>query len=173
MLATPVTKLPDLAVPFRDFVSPETFERLVGRIVADEGIERPLAEEIMESALCFLVICANNPDGAFSPSPLVDIGWHAFILYTREYEKFCNGVAGRFIHHEPNDKPDAPQAPGGIQRTLDMMASYGITYNELLWTGRLTSKKAEIVLGGIPTHGSCDDGQGPAKSCNTTNCTCS
>ena len=35
------------------------------------------------------------------PSQVVDIAWHDFILFTREYELFCQQALGRFLHHTP------------------------------------------------------------------------
>lgn len=35
------------------------------------------------------------------PSQIADDLWHEFILYTREYEKFCRGAFGSFLHHTP------------------------------------------------------------------------
>jgi hypothetical protein len=35
------------------------------------------------------------------PSQVVDELWHEFILYTREYQKFCQQAFGRFLHHTP------------------------------------------------------------------------
>lgn len=35
------------------------------------------------------------------PSQVVDEAWHNFILFTKEYKKFCNGTFGRFLHHIP------------------------------------------------------------------------
>jgi hypothetical protein len=35
------------------------------------------------------------------PSRIVDDLWHAFILGTREYKRFCDGAFGRFFHHVP------------------------------------------------------------------------
>ncbi len=35
------------------------------------------------------------------PSQAVDDLWHAFILYTRDYEAFCEQSFGRFLHHTP------------------------------------------------------------------------
>lgn len=35
------------------------------------------------------------------PSQVVDDLWHEFILYTREYNKFCRQAFGRFLHHSP------------------------------------------------------------------------
>lgn len=35
------------------------------------------------------------------PSQVVDDLWHEFILYTKNYEHFCQGAFGRFLHHTP------------------------------------------------------------------------
>ncbi|WP_405993061.1 glycine-rich domain-containing protein [Streptomyces sp. NBC_00986] len=158
---------------YRQLVSPELFDRLVGRIVKDEDLERGLAERIMESALGFLHLSTTQPGRSFSPSPLVDIGWHTFILYTSSYADFCQRLAGRFIHHEPNDKPDAPQKPGGIKRSIDAFRAARLPVDQMLWTGHVTRKKLAAVLADgadITLNGGCsvdcDDGQGgPGDEC--------
>jgi len=35
------------------------------------------------------------------PSQAADDMWHEFILYTREYERFCRRAFGGFFHHSP------------------------------------------------------------------------
>lgn len=35
------------------------------------------------------------------PSQVVDDLWHEFILYTRDYERYCQGAFGGFFHHTP------------------------------------------------------------------------
>lgn len=35
------------------------------------------------------------------PSQVADDLWHEFILYTRDYERFCSKAFGRFLHHTP------------------------------------------------------------------------
>ena len=35
------------------------------------------------------------------PSQVADDLWHEFILYTREYERFCRRAFGGFLHHTP------------------------------------------------------------------------
>lgn len=35
------------------------------------------------------------------PSQVVDDLWHEFILYTRNYDRFCSKAFGRFMHHTP------------------------------------------------------------------------
>jgi hypothetical protein len=51
------------------------------------------------------------------PSQTVDDAWHEFILFTRQYDKFCQGAFGRFLHHTPAEAMSAPtQASEGIRR---------------------------------------------------------
>lgn len=51
------------------------------------------------------------------PSQAVDDAWHEFILFTRQYDKFCQGAFGRFLHHTPAEAMSAPtQASEGIRR---------------------------------------------------------
>lgn len=51
------------------------------------------------------------------PSQVVDVAWHEFILYTRQYQTFCRKGLGRFLHHVPNDAmPHADAASEGIRR---------------------------------------------------------
>lgn len=99
--------------PARELVPAPLFDRLARRIVTDHGLDRPMAERIMTEALAFLRACATT-DRPLSPSLLVDIGWHTFILYTEPYAKFCERVAGRFLHHVPDDETDA-DTPGDDQ----------------------------------------------------------
>lgn len=67
-----------------------------------EGQSRERAERSLDAAVTFLRECAAT-DEPLVPSPLADAGWHAMLLYTREYAAFCNQLAGRFIHHVPDE----------------------------------------------------------------------
>ncbi|WDE01678.1 glycine-rich domain-containing protein [Thalassomonas actiniarum] len=35
------------------------------------------------------------------PSQVIDVAWHEFILFTRNYQTFCKHAFGRFLHHTP------------------------------------------------------------------------
>ncbi len=35
------------------------------------------------------------------PSQVVDVAWHEFLLFTRQYETFCKNAFGRYFHHHP------------------------------------------------------------------------
>ncbi len=116
----------------RSLVSAELFDKLASRIAVEEGFDRPFAERIMEQTLAFLKACADNPGLGLSPSRWVDIGWHAFVLHTRDYADFCAQVAGRFVHHEPTDDEDGD--PGdALAPTLAAIEASGYTLDAELW----------------------------------------
>lgn len=51
------------------------------------------------------------------PSQVVDVAWHEFILFTRDYRDFCRRGIGRFLHHVPAEAMRAPtDAQEGIRR---------------------------------------------------------
>lgn len=52
------------------------------------------------------------------PSQVVDVAWHEFILFTRNYQNFCRSALGRFLHHTPAEAMATPTtASAGIKRT--------------------------------------------------------
>ena len=58
----------------------------------------------------FLTLKAENPDVRLTPTPLMDLFWHAHILDTMSYARDCEEILGRFMHHVPNFGPH--QKPG-------------------------------------------------------------
>lgn len=109
-------------------------QRLIGRIVEDENLSEELALRILDQALGFLKLASIEPEGHYSPSPLVDIGWHTFILYTRSYDAFCRALTGgRFIHHEPTDEEGVENLSSGPAATMQAMLRNGIIVDEPLW----------------------------------------
>lgn len=140
--------------------------RIVGRMLTDlefwqycghydDEERRRWAERILEQTLAFLRVCADHPDAArFSPSPLIDIGWHTFILYTREYHEFCRNVAGHYIHHDPSDEPGVEYGSGGSVEAVAAMRERGMPVDDELWGG---------------ASGSCSPPSGP-KICAPQSC---
>jgi hypothetical protein len=110
------------------------WNRMTKRIAKDEKVDVNVAERILDQALAFLQLCAAS-DGteSYSPSPLVDIGWHTFILYTKPYADFCQRVAGHFIHHSPSDEDGVDYGTGNIARTVEALRRHGIIVDEPLW----------------------------------------
>jgi hypothetical protein len=55
---------------------------------------------------------------ASMPSQVVDDLWHEFILYTRNYQAFCNRAFGRYLHHTPAEAMSTLGAQSaGLRRT--------------------------------------------------------
>jgi hypothetical protein len=119
----------------RTLISEELFGRLVGRMVKDEGMERPHAERVLTEALKFLAACGANQGSALSPSEQVDVGWHTFVLYTEAYQEFCTRVAGRFIHHSPADVPGVVYEPKADTRlrSIEAIRALGYEPDAELW----------------------------------------
>lgn len=126
------------AASARELIPDALFRRLTARITADHTeIDQTMAERIMRETLAFLQACAQHPDVHLSPSGPVDIGWHTFLLYTREYAAFCDSVAGRFLHHVPDDDPDTPSqdiSSAAVRaRTLAAIRTAGYVVDPGLW----------------------------------------
>jgi len=52
------------------------------------------------------------------PSHAVDAMWHAFILDTRAYDRFCRAAFGHFLHHSPAETLGGdPRRNDGLRRT--------------------------------------------------------
>ncbi|GAA2228611.1 MULTISPECIES: hypothetical protein [Streptomyces] len=117
-------------------VDPEVTDRLARRITADHPeITEATARRIVGQAAAFIAASGNQPGQSLAPSKLVDYGWHAFILHTVDYTRFCEEVVGRFVHHVPTDEND--ETPGGPQatreRTLAAITAAGYAVDEELW----------------------------------------
>lgn len=60
------------------------------------------ADQVINGLREYFHLCnLAGPQAVSMPSQAVDIAWHEFILFTREYEYFCNKAFGRFLHHRP------------------------------------------------------------------------
>ena len=73
---------------------------VVGRLAQKCGMSLIEAEQCFEDTKQFLYLCDVLP-GSYCPTKTIDEGWHAFILFTKDYALFCQNYLGRFIHHIP------------------------------------------------------------------------
>jgi len=74
--------------------------------------------QVFEGLRQWFMVC-NRAGGRFvsMPSQVVDDAWHAFILFTRNYEQFCRKAFGRFLHHTPAEAmANQTTATDGIRR---------------------------------------------------------
>lgn len=101
--------------------------------------------------------CAStrNPRSRHS-TDLVDIGWHTFLLHTRDYAEFCDRIAGRFIHHEPEDGSEWPTTPttGAVPltRAVEAITSAGYQIDRPLWRGKVDCTQCHAGCTDSPTR---------------------
>lgn len=65
-------------------------------------------ELILKEVLRFLFLVSSQRQ-ILTPSKLVDLAWHEFILFTKLYHHFCSDKLGRFIHHTPDENVKSNQ----------------------------------------------------------------
>ena len=138
----------------RHLVPRRLWTLLVDRIIKEWKVSPPLADRVLDQAIGFLRLCAARPGETYSPSTLVDIGWHVFIIHTKAYAAFCEALAGRFIHHTPynedevdisgadcgpcgpchNNEKGLPVGVNQLSRTVAAMRELGIPVDEALWS---------------------------------------
>lgn len=95
--------------------------------VMERGRELSTAESeaLFQKTLKFLWGTHNG--GKLVPTPDEDEGWHAFILYTKDYMKFCDRFFGHYLHHCPfpiGSKSDC-KGPGGCNSACNKGCNAG------------------------------------------------
>lgn len=113
----------------RSLVDSRLFDRLILRVVRDDGLDHETAVRVVDQALAFLATLPQHPH--LRPSVLVDMGWHAFLLHTRAYAEFCDRIAGRFVHHEPDD--DTPAERSSPAETMAAITAAGYVVDSEMW----------------------------------------
>ncbi|MFE5945288.1 glycine-rich domain-containing protein [Streptomyces sp. NPDC056480] len=123
-----------LAEP-RTFLTREVWRALTSDVIkAHPETSRVLAERIVGQTIAFL-IAGTTTDEPLSPSEPVDWGWHAFLLRTQAYQRFCEQHAGRFVHHHPGvaDTAEHGGSERARNRTLAAIRAAGFEVDEELW----------------------------------------
>lgn len=111
---------------------------LVGEQLFRSGISKKIhhvtAIDELKKFFAIKVITKLGGMGVFSP--IVAETWHAFILDTRKYEKFCKVIYGKLIHHVPGGGPKATNKP--------WMAVYREWFGDFPYIWKLDLSGAEI-----------------------------
>jgi hypothetical protein len=80
------------------FEAPYVIEKLVDKgLVGSEAEGQLLFDEVKK----YLLLSQHLTQPLPMTSALVDAAWHQFVLFTREYERFCRSCFGEFCHHVP------------------------------------------------------------------------
>jgi hypothetical protein len=105
------------------------YPEVTAKIAGSEGVTTERARRLLEEALRFLEVAANSTDPV-APSQSVDVAWHHFILFTRDYAAYCDRYLGRFIHHQPEMQGDGDAAAYETTRAA-IEATFGSLDEEL------------------------------------------
>jgi len=100
---------------------------VIERYMRDYAASEPEAQRCFYTLKQFLAACATAKGDRVASKP-VDNMWHTFILFTKDYEKFCEDYLGRFVHHAPNQG-----ASSGLSLSTRPLAErlFGRVYEDL------------------------------------------
>lgn len=87
-----------------DYIRERLQKRFPFKFMAQNEIDDCIIE--FKKYMAILVINYGNGRGIPMVSELVDEVWHTFVLFTRDYHKFCKMLVGGYIHHIPNTGGD-------------------------------------------------------------------
>lgn len=100
--------------------------QIVARLVEEYDMTADEAQELFDDTVKFLALSGGSLK--LSPTARIDLGWHNFILHTRDYAAFCQTSFGGFIHHEPG----SAMTGSGVRLSVDeTVALARKTYGQL------------------------------------------
>ena len=80
----------------------EDLTRITKRLAQRKCIAIDVATFYKDQFLRFFAL-TSHLGVSLAPSTGIDLFWHEFILYTKQYHDFCDRTCGYFFHHEPFD----------------------------------------------------------------------
>lgn len=76
--------------------------KVVSRISKKCGLSIDDASQAFADVKLFLFV-SRMEQKSLKPTLKIDMAWHEFLVYTKEYREFCLDVLGAFIDHCPTD----------------------------------------------------------------------
>jgi hypothetical protein len=115
----------------RSLVTDTEFETLAAFCADEYGLERCVADRVVDQALALVFVMGSSGDGAsMAPSQQVDPGWHTLILHTGWYADWCERSFGYFLHHQPNS---TVRTRGLMVDVVGRLRTAGFEVDERLW----------------------------------------
>ncbi|WP_416973914.1 hypothetical protein [Streptomyces sp. 4F14] len=117
----------------RSLVPDADFQMLAAFCADEYGLERALAERVVDQALALALVHVMGTTRAgadMAPSQQVDPGWHTLVLHTDWYAAWCQEQFGYFLHHRPNSKT---RTHGLMNDVTARLRTAGFTVDDRLW----------------------------------------
>lgn len=149
------------------------FPPLLDRLCDKEGLGPDMAVKLFGDMLKFLYLCGtkSSTDGRFSPPEAIDIAWHHFLMFTREYARFCDVYFGQFIHHTPYTRSERVQMMASdnprssVQRSIDKAALLFGSLSPAWFAIGLDSESGMLLHGCADCSGSTNCGGNDPPCC--------
>lgn len=93
------------------------------RLIFIDNWPKKLAVQATQEYRNYLYLRKKYPDHILPPSYEIDEAWHAHVLHTKEYTKFCQEFFGYYLHHDPHvmdQKGNAHQLVALFERTQEL-----------------------------------------------------
>src|SRR4029079_4720599 len=95
-------------------------QAVVERIAYDLKFSVEKAQELFEDLKKFLCVAAVSNENTVPP-PFIDEAWHSFILFTKDYQLFCEKYFNNFLHHLPHRPEDEPVGAEEVKPTINQV----------------------------------------------------
>jgi hypothetical protein len=79
---------------------------VVDRYCKEKHETRERANIIADELRHFLILCVLNTDKGYAIRDPIDEMWHTFIIFTKDYFKFCLSIGKPYLHHAPTEESD-------------------------------------------------------------------
>lgn len=73
---------------------------IISKYAQDQGLDCDIAKKHFQGMVSFLDMCASSNYPCF-PDRIIDNAWHTFLLFTKDYQLYCQDAYDKFIHHNP------------------------------------------------------------------------
>lgn len=139
-----------------DKISAFEFHKVVEKYRADYLASHDTASAVLLELKRWLTLCVMHPEKAYGIGGQVDDMWHTFILFTKDYARFCEEIAGTFIHHSPEvASEDSETSEASISKRSELfeilVADYSKYFGSLpptpIWPGMRRAPTWDTALG--------------------------
>ncbi|HEU4791519.1 MAG TPA: hypothetical protein VFS71_17660 [Flavobacterium sp.] len=115
-----------------------TNDDVIGRFLEIYGIEEFEAISIFEETKKWLWLCSNAKFDLIIDDSLfiIDEMWHNFLVFTKDYNEFCQSNFGCYIHHQPTTKKERENWNKDSSKSLSdyketLKKQYELIYDQL------------------------------------------
>lgn len=149
----------------------EDLSTVIERFCREQKVDQARGEAVARELKRFLIICSISKNKSYAIRGDIDEMWHMFIMFTRRYQKFCENVSGRFLHHVPTEdiEKDIPISKTNYSyaRTLEAYeTAFGEPAPSSVWPSKFQDEHgilAPVKSGGggtectTPSRGDCSN----------------